>query len=170
MAIIRVWAAYIRVWAAIIHVQAAYTPRMLGAIGVCTAHLQRTYCVMCALTCSKFYGARSARGVCLAHFGDATTYVWRTHSVNKDPRTYMWRIYRVSANFFRTPCIAGQWSRGIKEQRSFAIYCPERWRQIRIITGQNGTVIPATLFLMIKSLEPVNYYIAVAWLAPWLSS
>ena len=39
------WAAYIRVWAAIIHVQAAYTPRTLSAVGVCTAHLPRTYCV-----------------------------------------------------------------------------------------------------------------------------
>ena len=42
VAIIRVWAAYIRVWAATIHVQAAYTPRMLGAVGVYTAHLPRT--------------------------------------------------------------------------------------------------------------------------------
>ena len=37
--------AYIRLWAAIIRVRAAYTPRMLGAIGVCTTHLPRTYCV-----------------------------------------------------------------------------------------------------------------------------
>ena len=48
VAIIRKWAAYIRVWAAIIHVQAANTPRMLGAVGVFTAHLPRTYYVMYA--------------------------------------------------------------------------------------------------------------------------
>ena len=48
VAIIRVRAAYIRVWAAIIRERAAYTPRMLGAVGVCTAHLPRTYCVMYA--------------------------------------------------------------------------------------------------------------------------
>ena len=41
-AYIRVWAAYIRLWAAIIRVRAAYTPRMLGAVGVCNAHLPRT--------------------------------------------------------------------------------------------------------------------------------
>ena len=125
VAIIRVWAAYIRVWAAIIHVQAGYTPRMLGAVGVCTAHLPRTYCVMYArrshgdffLTCSKFDGARSARGVCLAHLGDSTAYVWRTQSVNEDPRAYVAYLLRISYFFFRTPCqrssIAGQWNGGI---------------------------------------------------------
>ena len=97
---------------------------MLGAVGVCTAHLPRTYCVMCArrshgdffLTCSKFDGARSARGVCLAHLGDSTAYVWRTQSVNEDPRAYAAYLPRISY-FFRTPCqrssIAGQWNRGI---------------------------------------------------------
>ena len=114
VAIIRVWAAYIRVWAAIIDVQAAYTPRMLGAVGVCTAHLPRTYCVMYArwshgdfrrffLTRSKFDGARSACGICLAHLGDSTAYVRRTRSVNEDPRAYVAYLPRI-CYFFRTPC------------------------------------------------------------------
>ena len=112
VAIIRVWAAYIRVWAAFIHVQAAYSPRMIGAVGVCTAaHLPRIYCVhVCSaiarrffLTCSKFDGARSARGVCRAHLGDSSTYVWLTRSVNEDPRTYVAYLPRI-CYFFRTPC------------------------------------------------------------------
>ena len=47
------------------------------------------------LTCSKFDGARSARGVCRAHLGDSTTYVWRTRSVNEDPRTYVAYLPRI---------------------------------------------------------------------------
>ena len=101
VAIIRVWAAYIRVWAAIIHVQAAYISRMLGAVGVCNAHLPHTYCVMYARrshgTCSKFDGARSAHGVFLAHLGDSTAYVWRTHSVNEDPWAYVAYLPRICA-------------------------------------------------------------------------
>ena len=103
--IICVWAAYIRVWAAIIRVCAAYTPRMLGAVGVCTAHLSRTYCVMYAqwshsdffLACSKF------DGVCLAHLGDSNAHVWRTHSVNEDSWAYVTYPPRI-CYFFRTPC------------------------------------------------------------------
>ena len=48
VAINQVWAACIRVWAAIIRIRAAYTPRMLGAVGVCNAFLLCTYCVMYA--------------------------------------------------------------------------------------------------------------------------
>ena len=111
VAIIGVWAAYIRVWAAIIRVPAAYTPRMLGAVGVCTAHLPRTCCVMYArrshgdffLTWSKFDGASHARGVCLAHLGDSNAYVWRIGSVNEDPRAYVAYLPRI-CYFLRTPC------------------------------------------------------------------
>ena len=35
----------IHVWAAIIRLRAIRTPRILGAIGVCVAHLPHTYCV-----------------------------------------------------------------------------------------------------------------------------
>ena len=31
----------------------------------------------------------NARGICLAHLGDSTTYVWRTHNVNEDPWVYV---------------------------------------------------------------------------------
>ena len=85
-----------------------------------TAHLLRNVCSAIARrffwTCSKFDGACSARGVCLAHLGDSTAYVWRTQSVNEDPRAYVAYLPRISY-FFRTPCqrssIAGQWNRGI---------------------------------------------------------
>ena len=88
-----------------------------------TAHLLRNVCSAIArrffLTCSKFDGARSARGVCLAHLGDSTAYVWRTQSVNEDPRAYVAYLPCISY-FFRTPCqrssIAGQWNRGISCQ------------------------------------------------------
>ena len=57
-----------------------------------TAHLLRNVCSAIArrffLTCSKFDGARSACGICLAHLGDSTAYVRRTRSVN-DPRAYV---------------------------------------------------------------------------------
>ena len=84
-------------------------------------HLLRNVCSAIArrffLTCSKFDGARSACGICLAHLGDSTVYVWRTQSVNEDPRAYVAYLPRISY-FFRTPCqrssIAGQWNRGIK--------------------------------------------------------
>ena len=36
---VSIWAAYIHVWAAIINMRTAYTPRMLGTVGVCIAHL-----------------------------------------------------------------------------------------------------------------------------------
>ena len=63
------------------------------------------------LTCSKFDGARSARGVCLAHLGDSTAYVWGTHSVNEDPWAYVAYLPRIF--FFSRNSIAGQWNRGI---------------------------------------------------------
>ena len=55
------------------------------------------------LACSKFDGARSARGVCLAHLGDFTTHVQRTHSVNEDPRAYVAYLPRI-CHFFHTRC------------------------------------------------------------------
>ena len=68
------------------------------------------------LTCSKFDGARNARGVCLTHLGDSTAYVWRTQIVNEDPRAYVAYLPRISY-FFRTPCqrssIEGEWNRGM---------------------------------------------------------
>ena len=73
-----------------------YRMRKFHAVGVCTAHLPRTYCVMFArrshddfLTCSTFDGARSARGVCLAHLGDSTAYVWQMRSVAYRSTAYL---------------------------------------------------------------------------------
>ena len=93
----------------IIRARAAYTPRMLGAGGICTVNLPCTYCVMCArrwhgdffLTCSKFDGTHCACGVCLAHRGDSTAYVWRTHSVNEDPWAYVAYLPRICYFFVR---------------------------------------------------------------------
>ena len=92
VAIIREWAAYIRVWAAIIRVRPAYTPRMLGAVGVCTAHLPRTYCVMYV---------RRSHGDFLSMF----KIWWRTcrmpgaprrlHSVNEDRWAYVAYLPRI---------------------------------------------------------------------------
>ena len=71
---------------------------------VFTAHLLRNiYSVMARqffLACSKFDGARSARGVWLALLGDSTAYVWRTHSVNEDPRAYVAYLPRICYFFF----------------------------------------------------------------------
>ena len=73
--IIRVWAAYIRVWAAIIRVRAAYTPRMLGAVDICNAHLPRTYCVMYARRShSNFFENVQNFMAHVAH----VAYAWRT--------------------------------------------------------------------------------------------
>ena len=47
------------------------------------------------LTCSKFNGAHSARGVCLAHLGDSTAYVWWIHSVNEDPWAHVAYLPRI---------------------------------------------------------------------------
>ena len=58
------------------------------------------------LACSKFDGTRSARGVCLAHLGDSTAHVWRTHSVNEDPWAYVAYLPRI-CDFFRTPVEQG---------------------------------------------------------------
>ena len=70
-----------------------------------TAHLLRNVCSAIArrffLTCSKFDGARSARGVCLTHLGDSTVYVWRTLSVNEDPRAYVAYVPRICYFFVR---------------------------------------------------------------------
>ena len=68
---------------AITGVWAAYILRLLGASGVTTADLPRTFRVCSAIprrffwACSKFDGARSARGVCLAQFSDSPAYVRR---------------------------------------------------------------------------------------------
>ena len=75
-----------------------------------TAHLLRNVCSAIArrffLACSKFDGTRSARGVCLAHLGDSTAHVWRTHSVNEDPWAYVAYLPRI-CDFFRTPVERG---------------------------------------------------------------
>ena len=80
-----------------------YSPRKLGAVGISTAHLPRCSCVWYArrsngdffLTCSKFDGARSARGVCLAHLGDSPAHVWRSHSVCEDPGVHVAYLPRI---------------------------------------------------------------------------
>ena len=78
-----------------------------------TAHLLRNVCSAIARrffwTCSKFDGARS---LCLAHLGDSTAYVWRTQSVNEDPRAHV-ACQRSS--------IAGQWNRGISKKGYWSI-------------------------------------------------
>ena len=105
VAIIRVWAAYIRVWAAIIRVQPAYTPRILGVVGVCTAPLPCTDCVMYARRShGDFFSMfkiwwRTCRA-CLAHIVDSTAYVWRTQSVNEDPWAYVAYLPRAYLLFF----------------------------------------------------------------------
>ena len=72
----------------------AFTAPLLH--NVCSAIARRFF-----LTCSKFDGARSARGVCLAHLGDSTAYVWRTQSVNEDPRAYVAYLLRICYFFVR---------------------------------------------------------------------
>ena len=68
---------------AITGVWAAYILRLLGASGVPTVDLPRTFLVCSAIprrffwACSKFDGARSARGVCLAQLSDSPAYVRR---------------------------------------------------------------------------------------------
>ena len=68
---------------AITGVWAAYILRLLGASGVPTVDLPRTLLVCSAIprrffwACSKFDGARSARGVCLAQLSDSPAYVRR---------------------------------------------------------------------------------------------
>ena len=69
VAITRVWAAYIRACAAIIRVRATYTPRMLGAIGVYTTHLQRSYSVI--------YARRSHCDFFMVHVAHVA-YAWHT--------------------------------------------------------------------------------------------
>ena len=66
------------------------------AYNECSAIARRFF-----LACSKFDGARSARGVCLAHLGDSTAYVWRTHSVNEDPWAYVAYLSRICYFFVR---------------------------------------------------------------------
>ena len=69
----------------------AFTAHLLRNVG--SAIAQRFF-----LTCSKFDGAHSA---CLAHLGDSTAYVWRTQSVNEDPRAYVAHLQRISYFFVR---------------------------------------------------------------------
>ena len=74
------------------HFHCVFTALLLRM--VCTAIPRRFF-----LTCSKFDGAHSARGVCLAHLGDSPAHVWRSHRVCEDPGAHV-RIYRVFAIFF----------------------------------------------------------------------
>ena len=80
------------------------------------------------LTCSKFDGARSARGVCLAHLGDSNTYVWRIHSVNEDPRAY---VAYLPAIFFVAQLVASPAS-GM-----------EVWKRINVMVCKNRHILTA---------------------------
>ena len=92
--------------------QCAFTTYLLR--NVCSAIARRFF-----LACSKFDGARSARGVCLAHLGDSTAHVWRTHSVNEDPCAYVAYLpcicdffsYAVLAQWHRRPVEQGHYSK-----------------------------------------------------------
>ena len=74
-------------------------------------HKTRNLCVIHAFTrifgsvtgplaCSKFDGARCARGVCLAHLCDSTAHHWRTHGVNEDHWAYVAYLPRICYFFY----------------------------------------------------------------------